>query len=123
MLLETIGVVKAASALKCAAVGLANAFPVIVAHSAQATQQMVTVTTPVVVQGATLASNAAVQGATIASQVVANGAQATQNIVTALSPLAQQSAAAVPVALTALGAGIAKGAAAVKAGFVHVWYA
>jgi len=111
MVLETLGVVKAASALKSAAVGLANAFPIIVAHSAHATQQMVTVATPVAVQGGTMASN-----------VVTNGAQATQHIVTTLSPVAQQAVAAVPVALATLGAGAAKGIVAIKAGFGHLFY-
>ena len=75
MALETLGIVKILSALKCAALGLTNAAPVLVANSAQATQQLVTLATPLIVQGATGAAG-----------VVTNGAQAAQGVVTAATP-------------------------------------
>ena len=56
MVLESLGIVKAATALKSAAMGLAAAVPTLINNSAVATQALVTVANPAVTQGVVLAT-------------------------------------------------------------------
>lgn len=54
MVLESLGVVKAAIALKGAVTGLAAAVPPLISNSAAATQQLATIATPVATQSVAL---------------------------------------------------------------------
>lgn len=109
MVIETLGVVKALSALKGAAIGLAHATPIMVANSAQATQQIVTAATPLVVQGATGAAG-----------MVQQSAQASQQLVTAATPVVAQAGALTLTGLAALGHLALQGVAGMKAGIASL---
>ena len=97
MMLESLGVIKAASALKGAAIGLMAAVPPLINNSAIATQQLVTIATPVVAQsmaavgaglaalGVTIAKGTATLKASLAS---AGGAKAASVVGTLTPPVA-----------------------------------
>lgn len=109
MVLESLGVIKAATALKGAAIGLAGAVPPLINNSAAATQQLVTIATPVVTQGIALAgAGLAALGVAIAkgtaalktSLAAAGGAKAATGAAAATTAATGTTAATLVSALT-----------------------
>lgn len=104
MMLESLGVVKAATALKGAAVGLATAVPPLLDNSAAATQQLVTVASPLVSQGVTLAG----AGLAALGMAIAKGTAALKASLAATATKAATGAAAAPAAKSATTATLVK---------------
>lgn len=113
MALETLGVFKAAVALKGAAVGLAAAVPPLITNSATATHQLVMVATPILAKTATAS---AIGLATVGAGLLKGAAALKAGAASLFAGKAATGAAAASAgAKAATGASTAKAAAAVAA--------
>lgn len=123
MVLESLGIVKAAAALKSAAMGLAAAVPTLINNSAVATQALVTVANPAVTQGVGLATTGlaalglaiAKGAAAIKTGLAAFGAKAATGAAASTTTAAKAATGAAAKTATATkGATVATAASAVK---------
>lgn len=104
MVLESLGVVKAATALKGAAIGLAAAVPPLITNSALATQQLVEVATPVAAQGVVLAG----AGLTALGVLLAKGTAAAKAGIASLAAAAAKGSTGAAAAKSAVDTAAAK---------------
>lgn len=114
MVLESLGIVKAATALKGAALGLAAAVPTLINNSAVATQELVTVATPAVTQGVVLATT----GLAALGLAITKGAAALKTGLAAFGAKAATGAAATTATAAKAATGVSTKTAATTASAV-----